>query len=70
MNKFERYTLKNINRIGNRNTFNIIGLCTRCDAKVDFKQPKKEYSPYPEDHYPQNVYFGDTHLHTLSKEAR
>lgn len=33
-------------------------------TKEDFKQPKKEYSPYLEDHYPQNVYFGDTHLHT------
>ncbi len=27
--------------------------------------PKKEnYSPYVDDHFPQNVYFGDTHLHT------
>ncbi|MCH8955276.1 DUF3604 domain-containing protein, partial [candidate division KSB1 bacterium] len=33
-------------------------------AKEDVKPPKKEYSPYVEDHYPQNVYFGDTHLHT------
>jgi len=33
-------------------------------AKEDVKPPKKEYSPYAEDHYPQNVYFGDTHLHT------
>jgi hypothetical protein len=33
-------------------------------TKEAFKQPKKEYSPYFEDHYPQNVYFGDTHLHT------
>ncbi len=30
----------------------------------DFVPPKKEYSPYVEDYYPQNVYFGDTHLHT------
>jgi hypothetical protein len=33
-------------------------------AKEDVKGPKKEYSPYVNDHYPQNVYFGDTHLHT------
>lgn len=26
--------------------------------------PKKEYSPFVDDHYPDNVYFGDTHLHT------
>ena len=28
-------------------------------AKEDVNPPKKEYSPYVEDHYPQNVYFGD-----------
>jgi hypothetical protein len=33
-------------------------------SKQDFQQPKKEYSPFIDDHYPQNVYFGDTHLHT------
>lgn len=33
-------------------------------AKEDFKAPKKEYSPYVEDHFPNRVYFGDTHLHT------
>ena len=26
--------------------------------------PKKEYSPYAEDHFPNRVYFGDTHLHS------
>lgn len=26
--------------------------------------PSQPYSPYPYDFYPQNVYFGDTHLHT------
>lgn len=30
----------------------------------DFKSPKIEYSPYVEDHFPNRVYFGDTHLHT------
>jgi hypothetical protein len=32
--------------------------------KEDVNAPKREYSPYVNDHYPQNVYFGDTHLHT------
>ena len=26
--------------------------------------PKEQYSPYVDDHYPKDVYFGDTHLHT------
>jgi len=29
-----------------------------------FKPPKVEYSPYADDHFPNRVYFGDTHLHT------
>jgi len=33
-------------------------------AKEDLDAPKKEYSPYVEDHFPNSVYFGDTHLHT------
>jgi len=33
-------------------------------VKEDVKAPKKEYSPYVDDHFPNNVYFGDTHLHT------
>ncbi|GMR18445.1 MAG: DUF3604 domain-containing protein [Gammaproteobacteria bacterium] len=33
-------------------------------AKEDYQSPKKEYSPYVEDHFPNQVYFGDTHLHT------
>jgi len=33
-------------------------------VKDDVKAPKKEYSPYVDDHFPNNVYFGDTHLHT------
>lgn len=33
-------------------------------AKEDVKPANQEYSPYVDDHYPQNVYFGDTHLHT------
>jgi hypothetical protein len=32
--------------------------------KDEYHAPAKPYSPYVEDHYPQNVYFGDTHLHT------
>jgi hypothetical protein len=30
----------------------------------DFEPPKREYSPYADDHYPNRVYFGDTHLHS------
>ena len=34
------------------------------------QSPKEEYSPYAEDYFPTNVYFGDTHLHTwLSVDA-
>jgi len=33
-------------------------------AKKDYQSPKKQYSPYVEDHFPNRVYFGDTHLHT------
>jgi len=30
----------------------------------EMPENKPNYSPYPDDYYPQNVYFGDTHLHT------
>ena len=30
----------------------------------EVKAPKKEYSPYIEDDYPNRALFGDTHLHT------
>jgi hypothetical protein len=30
----------------------------------NFQSPKKEYSPYADDHFPNQVYFGDTHLHS------
>jgi hypothetical protein len=30
----------------------------------EYDAPKEEYSPYAGDHFPTNVYFGDTHLHT------
>ena len=30
----------------------------------EMPENKPNYSPYPGEHYPQNVYFGDTHLHT------
>jgi hypothetical protein len=33
-------------------------------VEKDYKGPKQEYSPYLEDHFPDQVYFGDTHLHT------
>ena len=32
--------------------------------REDVKPAKKEYSPYVEEHFPNRVYFGDTHLHT------
>lgn len=32
--------------------------------KKDVDSPKKEYSPYADDHYPNRVLFGDTHLHS------
>jgi hypothetical protein len=33
-------------------------------SEDEYHTPEKPYSPYVDDHYPQNVYFGDTHLHT------
>jgi len=33
-------------------------------AREDVVGPKKEYSPYVDDHFPNRVFFGDTHLHT------
>ena len=33
-------------------------------AKGDIKAPAKSYSPFADEHYPKNVYWGDTHLHT------
>ena len=35
------------------------------DYDVPSTQPgKRQYSPYPEQNFPNRVYFGDTHLHT------
>jgi hypothetical protein len=31
---------------------------------VDARAGRTEYSPYLNDTYPDNVYYGDTHLHT------
>ena len=33
-------------------------------AREDVAPPKSEYSPYADDHFPNRVFFGDTHLHT------
>jgi hypothetical protein len=33
-------------------------------SKDDFEAPKKQYSPYVEDFFPNEVFFGDTHLHS------
>jgi len=32
--------------------------------EADYAKKGKNYSPYADEHFPQNVYFGDTHLHT------
>jgi hypothetical protein len=32
--------------------------------KEDYPERPDKYSPYVDQHFPQNVYFGDTHLHT------
>ncbi len=31
---------------------------------IDARADRTEYSPYLNDTYPNNVYYGDTHLHT------
>ena len=33
-------------------------------ARENVQAPKTEYSPYADDHFPNRVFFGDTHLHT------
>jgi hypothetical protein len=33
-------------------------------SEGDYAAPERQYSPYVDQHFPQNVYFGDTHLHT------
>ena len=33
-------------------------------ARENVPPPKAEYSPYADDHFPNRVFFGDTHLHT------
>ena len=33
-------------------------------SESDYKAPQNPYSPYVGDHFPRNVYFGDTYLHT------
>ncbi|MFC3616110.1 DUF3604 domain-containing protein [Lutimaribacter marinistellae] len=33
-------------------------------SQDDYAERETPYSPYVSQHYPQNVYFGDTHLHT------
>jgi Protein of unknown function (DUF3604) len=34
------------------------------DAPPPGEIDKSKYSPYPEETFPNRVYFGDTHLHT------
>jgi Protein of unknown function (DUF3604) len=33
-------------------------------AQDEYQAPKREYSPYADDYFPNQVLFGDTHLHT------
>ena len=33
-------------------------------AKGEVEPPRREYSPYVDDYYPNRVYFGDIHLHS------
>jgi hypothetical protein len=59
-----------------RLTFATVGICCTafipgiCAAQEftlhedDFAKKGKEYSPYVDQYFPKNVYFGDTHLHT------
>jgi hypothetical protein len=37
-------------------------------SKDEYETPDEPYSPYVNDHYPQNAYFGDTHLHTALRD--
>lgn len=46
-------------------TFTYSAMASDVMPSKSYVSPKKvEYSPYAEDHFPQNVYFGDTHLHS------
>ena len=44
------------------------------DAALDSPPPrqidKSKYSPYPEQNFPNQVFFGDTHLHTTLLDRR
>ena len=47
----------------------LLGFGLRVGAQVpvnekEYKEKSPNYSPYPDEFFPQNVYFGDTHLHT------
>jgi Protein of unknown function (DUF3604) len=34
------------------------------EESFSLSQPAASYSPYVDEYFPQNVYFGDTHLHS------
>ncbi len=46
----------------------LFGLCAEAQEftvhEDDYAERKDKYSPYVDQHFPQDVYFGDTHLHT------
>ena len=53
-------------KVKKRLNFLIAGYC----ALVSLVHAENTYSPYVEQNYPANVYWGDTHLHTnLSVDA-
>ena len=53
--------------IGGALMFVLSGGALGQDLKIpesEFRGPERHYSPYVDEHFPQNVYWGDTHLHT------
>ena len=45
----------------------VLTLCPKpalTEEYIPSKLPNESYSPYPEQHFPNRVLFGDTHLHT------
>ncbi len=37
---------------------------TEADAKTEAAEHKPDYSPYPDQHFPNRVFWGDTHHHS------
>ena len=54
-------------------TFMLTAVCVSANLAIaqdvmlteeSFESPKREYSPFVDDHFPIRPLFGDTHLHT------